>query len=226
MATSVMELAPTYCELLVSGVAANDGAAMEELWSLLKRTVRWQLLRRVGPQEVEDLLSETFLRVVLAIQERGLRHPDGLVRFARTVAERTGNNRVGQLMRGRERVASFDLAWLPRGGLNAEEAMLLAERDALWRDRFGALAAGDRDILDRFYLAGESRESIQLALGLSEKQFALKKWRALAKVVPGRVVPRVVKVRTKRQLAAHLRYKQRCVGYCTLPEAAAAATRA
>src|ERR1051326_8858653 len=48
---------------LVARIQAGDGLAMEELYQIFSRGIRFHLCRQLGPQERDDKVHDTFLIV-------------------------------------------------------------------------------------------------------------------------------------------------------------------
>ena len=61
---------------LVERIHAGDAGAMEALYAIFSRGIRFYLCRQLGVQEVEDKVHDTFLIVVQAIRRGELREPD------------------------------------------------------------------------------------------------------------------------------------------------------
>src|SRR5581483_882450 len=70
---------------LVARIQQNDRSAMEELYSVFSKGIRFFLCRQLGPQELDDKVHDTFLIVVQAIQRGELREPERLMGFVRTI---------------------------------------------------------------------------------------------------------------------------------------------
>jgi hypothetical protein len=73
---------------LVDQVKTGDDAAMEQLYKLFGRGIRYYLCRQMGPEELDDKIHDTFLIVVNAIKRGEVREPERLMGFVRTVVRR------------------------------------------------------------------------------------------------------------------------------------------
>src|SRR5258708_103125 len=66
---------------LVNRIREDDAAAMEGLYRIFARGIRFYLCRQLGPQELEDKVHDTFVIVVQAIRKGELREPDRLMGY-------------------------------------------------------------------------------------------------------------------------------------------------
>src|SRR4051812_35929160 len=73
---------------LVARVQNRESAAMEELYAVFGKGVRYFLLRNLGPEELEDKVHDCFLIVTQAIQNGDLREPERLMGYVRTIVKR------------------------------------------------------------------------------------------------------------------------------------------
>ena len=73
---------------LVARIQADDTSAMEELYRIFARGIKYQICRQLGPQDLDDKVHDCFLIVVQAIRRGELREPDRLMGFVRTVVRR------------------------------------------------------------------------------------------------------------------------------------------
>lgn len=180
---------------LVRQIQNGSAHAEGELCHSLLGTLRRYFLRQRRIEDAEDLAHEALLIVLQAIRKRQLREPERLMGFVGVVAHRT----LYAAFRSAERqcrVGSEELTdAVIDQACNPESAALTDERAAMIREGLQALSELDRNILTRFYLHLQSRETICAALDLTETQFRLKKSRAKARL--GKVSQRI---RSRRQL--------------------------
>jgi DNA-directed RNA polymerase specialized sigma24 family protein len=73
---------------LVEGIREGDPAAMEKLYQLFAKGVRFFLYRQLGPKDLEDKVHDVFLIVAQSIQKGDLREPERLMGYVRTVVRR------------------------------------------------------------------------------------------------------------------------------------------
>src|SRR5438552_7790737 len=94
---------------LVARIQAGDGLAMEELYQIFSRGIRFHLCRQLGPQELDDKVHDTFLIVVRAIQRGELREPDRLMGFVRTIVRRQVAAYIDELVQNRRESGGGDV---------------------------------------------------------------------------------------------------------------------
>src|ERR1700736_2857693 len=73
---------------MVDRIQRNDETAMEELYRVFSRGIRFYLCRQLGPQDLDDRVHDCFLIVVQAIRKGDLREPERLMGFVRTIVRR------------------------------------------------------------------------------------------------------------------------------------------
>jgi RNA polymerase sigma-70 factor, ECF subfamily len=168
---------------LVEQVKSGDNAGMEQLYKLFSKGVRYFLCRRLGPQELDDKVHDTFLIVVNAIKRGVLREPDRLMGFVRTVVQRQIAGSIQNAVRVRQHETDVE-SGLPivDHGRNPEQEAIVRERAALMKSALRALPERDRELLVRFYLKEQPTEQIRQEMSLTETQFRLYKSRAKAKL--------------------------------------------
>jgi RNA polymerase sigma-70 factor, ECF subfamily len=168
---------------LVHLIRSGNKSGLVELYALLNRGVRFYLARRVRPVDVDDLVNETFVLVVQAIQRNGIREPARLIGFIHTVAARQALRQGRANDRARQEESAGDLLWsLPDSRGDPEARCRMQQRYGLLRKALNQLEERDQQILMRFYLLEQTKEEVCHALGLTETQFRLRKWRALARL--------------------------------------------
>lgn len=168
---------------LARKVAEGNPEAMEGLYALLSRESRYMLNRRMRDQDAEDFLHETLAIVVQSIRNGDLRNPAALPGYVRTVVRRYGAMCIVRNVAARRRMVDVGSAveWADSGP-DAEAEILSQERSELMRRGLGRLCVRDRELLTRFYLHGESFDTICQEMNLTETQFRLYKSRAKAKL--------------------------------------------
>ncbi len=167
---------------LVHRIQADESRAMEELYALFSRGVRYYLCRQLGPQELEDKVHDTFLIVVQAIRRGELREPERLMGFVRTVVRRQVAAHIDSAVHSRREQAELQCGFTISDVRNnpEEDAIAQQRRDIMTRV-LRSVSRRDREILTRFYLLGESQEKICREMDLTETQFRLLKSRAKAR---------------------------------------------
>lgn len=167
---------------LVEGAREGDSAAIEELYRLLARGIRFFLCRHLGPQELDDRVHDTFLMIVRSIQNGGLREPERLMGFVRTIVRRQIAAYIEESVLARRESAELEVTSKVADHRHDPEQRLLREqRVQLMLQVLRSISPRDREILTRFYLYEQTQEQICEEMGLTETQFRLLKSRAKAR---------------------------------------------
>jgi RNA polymerase sigma-70 factor (ECF subfamily) len=164
---------------VVTRIQLGDQPAMEALYRVFAKGIRYYLRRQLGPQDQDDRVHDTFLIVVEAIQRGEIREPERLMGFVRTVVRRQVATYIDQAVHRRRDEADVDIDLRisdPRH--NPERRAVRRQKVEFMKEVLRGLSARDREILTRFYLREEPQESICARMKLSETQFRLLKSRA------------------------------------------------
>lgn len=158
---------------LVQRIAAGDTSAEGELVQRYSRGLLY-LLRRLGasPELADDLHQETFRIVLERLRRRALDDPAGLAGFLRGTARNlvTAERRKAARRRTEGDEEVLEQAVHPAQGQLS--AVLLDEEAAIVRKLIGELPTGrDQQLLLRFYVAEEDKETICADLGLESLHF-------------------------------------------------------
>ncbi len=169
-------------EQLVERIRKDDPVALEDLYRIFSRGMRYYLCRQLGPQDLDDRVHDSFLIVVQAIRRGDLREPERLMGFARTIVRRQIAGHIDVAVQQRKQQVDLDTsAPLPDSGISPEAAAMTREEEALAVSVLKGISRRDREILTRFYLEEQSQEEICRDMCLSETQFRLLKSRAKAR---------------------------------------------
>ena len=158
---------------LVRRVAAGDGTAETELYERYHRGLLY-LLRRLtgGPEQAEDLRQEAFRIVFERLRGRGLDEPEGLLGFLRGTAR---NLALAERRKARRRPPESGpevLDGMADPSPSATDALLRAEDSRRFRRLLSEMRVErDRQLIMRFYVAGDEKEEICTALGLDPSHF-------------------------------------------------------
>ncbi len=167
---------------LVERIHRGDNSGLEELYRIFSRGIRFYLCRRLGPQELDDRVHDTFLVVVKAIQNGDLREPERLMGFVRTIVRRQVAAQIDQTVHQRREKVEIDGGLhVPAEGSDPEQSAMIRERIELAQEVLATISSRDREILTRFYLFEQSQEQICREMKLTETQFRLLKSRAKAR---------------------------------------------
>jgi RNA polymerase sigma factor (sigma-70 family) len=167
---------------LVERIRANDMTALEDLYRVFARGIKYQICHQLGPQDLEDKVHDCFLIVVQAIRKGELREPDRLMGFVRTVVRRQIAGYIEAVIQNRKQMSDLEVTRVVADfGLNPENSILDREEEELAYRVLKGISRRDREILIRFYLREEPQETICEKMNLTETQFRLLKSRAKAR---------------------------------------------
>jgi len=167
---------------IVARIRNGENAAMEELYLVFAKGIRYYLCRQLGPQELDDKVHDTFLIVVQAIQRGDVREPERLMGFIRTIVRRQVAAYIDQMVHSRREELDLELgARIADRRRNPEQNVVVRQRAAIMAKVLEELPDRDREILIRFYLREEPLEQICQEMELTETQFRLFKSRAKAR---------------------------------------------
>jgi RNA polymerase sigma-70 factor, ECF subfamily len=163
---------------LVSRIRADDQIAGDDLYSILYRSIRPHMIRRLGITEADDCFHDTLLIVMGAIQIYSLRDPARLMGFVQTVAHR----QIGIFVRAavKRRRTNVDESFNLRSDSDPESELSRNEKKQIAQSMIDSLSRRHREIIIRFYFEEQPAAEICVAMGLTETQFRLLKWRAKA----------------------------------------------
>jgi len=139
---------------LVARIQSADVLAMEELYQIFSRGIRFHLCRRLGPQELDDKVHDTFLIVVQAIQRGELREPDRLMGFVRTIVRRQIAAYIDELIQNRKESAGEDVdERIPDSRRNPEQNIAFRQKNRAHEEHpAGSGGSRSRDLDPFLYL--------------------------------------------------------------------------
>jgi len=166
--------------VIVSRIQANDASAMEDLYGIFARGIRYFILRNLGPDELDDRVHDCFILVTQAIQNGELRDPARLMGYVRTVVKRYIANTIESTVQLRRAHVDYEdnLFCLSDWKEDPERAVMTRQRAEIARKVMEGISTRDREILRRFYVEEQAPEQICGEMGLSFNQFRLLKSRA------------------------------------------------
>jgi RNA polymerase sigma factor (sigma-70 family) len=170
--------------IIVDQIMAGEEAGPVALYNRVYRgPCRYFLRLNIRNHEaVEDAMHDVFAIALKEIQKGALRNPEALNPFLRTLCRRKLIEFIDHAakMRRNEGEAASHLM-LENENNNPEAVLLKHENEALVRAALDTLTALENQVLTRFYLREESRDSIMARYKMSETSFRLLKTRAKAK---------------------------------------------
>lgn len=164
---------------LVQRIQVNDQSALEELYQLFSRGIKFLIVRQLGRQDIDDRVHDTFVIVVQAIQRGDLRDPERLMGFVRTIVRRQIASFIEKnYTRRRDELDIDGTIKIADAHYSPEEAAIHTQNAQIMEDILRDCSRRDREILTRFYLLEQSQEQICAEMDLNETQFRLLKSRA------------------------------------------------
>ncbi|HVG10249.1 MAG TPA: sigma-70 family RNA polymerase sigma factor [Thermoanaerobaculia bacterium] len=156
---------------LVRRIASGDASAEGELVQRYSRGILY-LLRRLAPELADDLHQETFRVVLERLRRRELDEPEGLAGFLRGIARNLVIAERRKSARRRTEVDDEELAQAVHPAPGQLSAVLLDEEAETVRQLIRELPTErDRELLLRFYVTEEDKESLCADLGLDSLHF-------------------------------------------------------
>ena len=168
---------------LVGGIRDGDAAAMEELYGIFAKGIRYFLLRNLGPDDLDDKVHDCFVIVTQAIRNGDLREPERLMGYVRTVVKRQIAASIDIAVQARRTRANFEDSMFSVSDWrdNPERRVIARQRAEIARKVLDGVSRRDREILNRFYVLEQSQARICADMGLTYNQFRLLKSRAKAR---------------------------------------------
>jgi len=158
---------------LVSRVAAGDRRAEAEMVKRYSRGLRFLLRRKARDVELaEDFLQETWAIALVKIRDGGLDDPGRLAGYLCGIANNLAHSEQRRVGRQRTSIDSEIVDLIPDESSNplrnVTRAEVCRQVDSLLKD---LKKERDREILRRFYVQEEDKESICSSLDLDSTHF-------------------------------------------------------
>jgi RNA polymerase sigma-70 factor, ECF subfamily len=172
---------PSWPEL-VERIRSGDTSAMEDLYRIFSKGVRFYLCRQLGPQDLDDKVHDIFLIITQSIRNGELREPERLMGYVRTIVRRQVAAHIDSLVNARRNQIDLDTGLSLSDHTPSPERSLIEEQNtALAKRILNSLQKRDREVLIRFYLKEQPPGQICSEMQLTETQFRLIKSRAKAR---------------------------------------------
>ena len=158
---------------LADRIARRDPQAEEE-FVLRYRVGLLKVLRRRtgGRSEAEDLLQDAFVIALRRLRQGTLRQPERLSGFMFGLARNLAIERARKEQQRQAEATDEWVSLIPDGGSGQLSELLRREKARIVRQVLSKLRLErDRQILFRFYIAGEDKERIRLDLQLTSLHF-------------------------------------------------------
>jgi RNA polymerase sigma factor (sigma-70 family) len=165
---------------IVARIRDGDNSAMEELYAIFARGIRYFLLRNLGSEELDDRVHDCFVIVTEAIRNGELRDPARLMGYVRTIVKRQIASAIDLAVDQRRTHVEYDETTFSVIDFNddPEQTIISRQRTEIACKVMLSISRRDREILDRFYVQEQSQEQICEEMGLTTTQFRLLKSRA------------------------------------------------
>lgn len=158
---------------LADRIARRDRSAEEEFVRRYRMGLLKVLRQRTGREsEAEDLLHDAFIIALKRLRQGTIRQPERLSGFMFGLARNLVIDQIRKEHRRRTDSADDWLPLIPDGHPGQLSEMLRAEKALIARRVLSKLQLErDRQILFRYYIAGEDKKQICLDLQLSSLHF-------------------------------------------------------
>ncbi len=168
---------------IVARIRDGDGAAMEELYAIFAKGIRYFLLRNLGADDLDDRVHDCFVIVAEAIRKGDLRDPARLMGFVRTVVKRQIAANIESAVNRRRSQVEYEESMFSISDWkdDPEQSLLARQRSEIARKVMTGISRRDREILHRFYVDEQPQEQICREMDLTYNQFRLLKSRAKAR---------------------------------------------
>jgi RNA polymerase sigma-70 factor (ECF subfamily) len=167
---------------LVERVRSGEPSAMEELYRVFSKGIRFYLCRQVGPQDLDDKVHDLFLIITQSIQNGDLREPERLMGYVRTIVRRQVAAHIDNVVQARRNQTDMEYGMaLSDFRPNPERRVINDQNMDLAMRILNSLHKREREVLMRFYLKEQTADQICTEMELTETQFRLIKSRAKAR---------------------------------------------
>lgn len=130
-----------------------------------------------APDLIEDVIQETFLRVIAALREDGLNHPERLGAFVNAVS----NNVFHEHLRSRSRSEPISIAVEPAAGPSIENTLVSRERRELVDRVLRDLPERDYRLLRGIFLEERDKDAVCAEYGVDREYLRVLLHRAVEK---------------------------------------------
>lgn len=170
-------------ETIVRLIQAGDPRGEELLYAVFTRGLRYLAIRKVGYEQADECVHDTFIALAKKIREGALREPAALLKYARTILERMIVDIHLERRKWRADV-DFDYLALTRAddAPSPEKAYESSTRTEIMKHALQQLRPKEREILVRFYLEEQDQERIRREMKLTHTQYRLLKSRSKSKL--------------------------------------------
>jgi RNA polymerase sigma-70 factor (ECF subfamily) len=164
---------------LVERIRSGEPEALQELYQIFSKGIRFLLCRQLGPQDLDDRVHDAFVIITQSIRRGDLREPERLMGYIRTIVRRQAAAHIENMVQSRRNCNDADISFsLTDQRPTPEQSVIANQRMELALRILKSFPDRDREVLVRFYLKEQSVDEICRDLNLTETQFRLIKSRA------------------------------------------------
>ena len=172
---------------LVTRIKADDPSAFRDFRSQVLALIRKSVHRMLSARDSDNILSEcvedSVAEAYMAIRGGNLRDPERLPGFVAAVARSVSYHSSRKFPSWRFVQIKPEDPTLAVNVPGGEDLLVQEEQRKLINDALATLTHVQREIVERFYVCGESPQTIQSALGISDRQFQVEKSRGKRRLV-------------------------------------------
>jgi RNA polymerase sigma-70 factor, ECF subfamily len=170
-------------ETIIGLILAGDSRGEEILYNTLTKGLRYLAIRKIGYEQADECVHDTFIALTDKIKAGALREPAALFKYARVILER----KIGLIYEERRRHSKdmdFDTIANTRsdGAPSSYQEIEDAMKTKAMQQGLACLQTREREILVRFYFQEQSQDQIRNEMGLTETQYRLLKSRSKQKL--------------------------------------------
>lgn len=177
------ELCDANAESIISLIQAGDSRGEEMLYAVFTKGLRYLAIRKLGYEQADECVHDTFIALTQKIKEGVLREPAALLKYARVILER----KIGLIYDERRRWqqdVDFDViaTTRPDKAPSPYQDLESAMKTRIMKQGLACLQPREREILVRFYMQEQDQEQIRSEMNLTETQYRLLKSRSKQKL--------------------------------------------
>ena len=164
---------PELAATLVTRIAQGEKQAEEQLVARYSRGLLSFLRRKTNADDLADDLHQDTFRIVLErLRSKGLENPAQLAGFIHATARNLVIGHFRKQARRKTEPDSVAIARASQGGATQSDMTMLDEQAKMVRSVLAELRSErDRELLIRFYLDEEDKQSVCAALNLTDTHF-------------------------------------------------------
>ncbi|HLJ13408.1 MAG TPA: sigma-70 family RNA polymerase sigma factor [Bryobacteraceae bacterium] len=162
---------------VVEMIRSGKPGGLERLY-FMARNFTFFIMRQLGNEDVQDKVHDVFVAAAQAIHSGKLRDSSRLTPFLTTVTRFYTYGQIERRMVRRKYHAPLESTNIPDSCVDLEQGVYLSQKTRIVREILQSMAARDRDVLYRFYVAEQSKEQICKEMKLTPTQFRLLKSKA------------------------------------------------